>query len=121
MRAPWALEMRAVSAAEPLRLVELLTAAITGCGGWVLCRGSDNRGKINFLLEFERRSCLDIYCILVAAGVELTQSGHFRFTELYQCTRSHLRHCGAEIASLDLEIQTFPAENRHQFLQAPLG
>ena len=106
-RIPWALEMKAVSAEDPSRLVEALTGAILGCGGWVLSRGADDAGKINFLFEFERNACLDVYSILIAAGVELSQSGHVRFTELCQCTRSQQRDCGAEIASIDLEIQTF--------------
>ena len=62
------------------------------------------------LFEFERQACVDIYSVLIAAGVELSQNGHIRFTELCQCTRSQQRDCGAEIASIDLEIQTFPAE-----------
>jgi hypothetical protein len=111
-RIPWALEMKAISVEAPSRLVECLTGGIMGCGGWVLSRGADDAGKINFLFEFERHSCLDIYSILIAAGVELTPSGHVRFTELCQCTRSQQRECGAEIASIDLEIQTFPAEVR---------
>ena len=110
LRIPWALEMKAVSIEEPSRLVESLTGAIMGCGGWVLSRGADDAGKINFLFEFERHSCLDVYSILVAAGVELSQNGHVRFTELCQCTRSQQRSCGTEIASVDLEIQTFPPE-----------
>jgi len=109
-RIPWALEMKGVSAEEPSRLVESLTGAILGCGGWVLSRGADDAGKINFLFEFERNACLDVYSILIAAGVELAPSGHVRFTELCQCTRSQQRDCGAEIASIDLEIQTFGAE-----------
>ncbi len=61
------------------------------------------------LFEFERQACVEIYSMLIAAGLELSQSGHIRFTELCQCTRSHQKDCGAEIASIDLEIQTFPA------------
>ena len=118
---PWALEMKAVSREKPSRLVESLTDEITECGGRVLCRGADPAGKINFLFEFERQSCLDIYCALVAAGVELNQSGHFRLTELYQCTRRQRRKRGAEIASLDLEIQTFSTENGREFIQPPAG
>ena len=109
-RIPWALEMKAVSVEAPSRLVESLTGGIMGCGGWVLSRGADDAGKINFLFEFERNLCLDVYSILIAAGVELAPSGHVRFTELCQCTRSLQQDCGAEIASIDLEIQTFPAE-----------
>jgi hypothetical protein len=105
---PWALEMRAVSAEEPSRLVKTLTGAILGCGGWVLSRGANDSGVVNMLFEFERQACLDIYSVLVAAGLELNQSGHIRFTELCQCTRNNQRECGDEIASVDLEIQTLP-------------
>jgi hypothetical protein len=62
------------------------------------------------LFEFERQACVDIYSVMIATGLELSQSGHVRFTELCQCTRSHPQECGAEIASIDLEIQTFPVE-----------
>jgi hypothetical protein len=107
---PWAMQMQAISNEEPSRLVQTLTGAILGCGGWVLSRGANDTGTISMLFEFERRTCVDIYSVLIAAGVELSQSGHIRFTELCQCTRSHPKECGAEIASVDLEIQTFPAE-----------
>jgi len=62
------------------------------------------------LFEFERRSCVDIYSLLIAAGLELSRSGHIRFTELCQCTRSQLPDCGDEIASVDLDIQVLPAD-----------
>jgi len=95
---------------EPGRLVQSLTGAILGCGGWVLSRGANDSGTINFLFEFERQACLDIYSVLVAAGLELSHSGHVRLTELCQCTRSGDCNCGSEIASVDLEIQTYPGE-----------
>jgi len=108
MGIPWALQMNAVSIEEPGRLVQTLTGAILGCGGWVLSRGANDIGTINMLFEFERNACVEIYSLLIAAGLELSQSGHLRFTELCQCTRSSRIDCGAEIASIDLEIQTFP-------------
>lgn len=110
MSIPWAMEMKAVSVEEPSRLVQTLTGAILGSGGWVLSRGANDTGTVTMLFEFERRACVDIYSLLIAAGLELSQSGHMRFTELCQCTRSHQRDCGTEIASVDLEIQTFPVE-----------
>jgi hypothetical protein len=48
--------------------------------------------------------------VLIAAGLELSQAGHTSFTELCQCTRSRAAECATEIASVDLEIQTFPVE-----------
>ncbi len=110
---PWAMQMKAISIEEPSRLVQTLTGAILGCGGWVLSRGANDSGGITMLFEFERQVCVDIYSVLIAAGLELSQSGHVRFTELCQCTRSHQEDCGTEIASIDLEIQTFPVEMVH--------
>ena len=107
---PWALEMKAISMEEPSRLVQKLTGAILGCGGWVLSRGANDTGMVNMLFEFERQACVEIYSVLVGAGLELSQHGHIRFTELCQCTRNHPGECGAEIASIDLEIQTYPTE-----------
>jgi hypothetical protein len=102
--------MKAISEVEPSRLVCTLTGAILGCGGWVLSRGASDSGTVNMLFEFERQACVDIYSVLIAAGIELSQSGHLRFTELCQCTRNQSRDCASEIASVDLEIQTFPSE-----------
>lgn len=107
---PWAMQMKAISVEEPGRLVQMLTGAILGCGGWVLSRGASDTGTVNMLFEFERQACVDIYSLLIGAGLELSQSGHIRFTELCQCTRSQPWACGAEIASIDLEIQTYPTE-----------
>lgn len=104
------MQMTAVSTEDPSRLVKSLTGAILGCGGWVLSRGASDTGAVSMLFEFERQACIDIYSILIAAGVELSPNGHVRFTELCQCTRSHQRDCGDEIASIDLEIQTYPME-----------
>ena len=107
---PWAMQMKAVSTEEPSRLVRSLTGAILGCGGWVLSRGANDTGRVNMLFEFERQACVDIYTVLIAAGVELSQTGHARLTELCQCTRSQPRACATEVASVDLEVQTFPPE-----------
>src|ERR1700691_323958 len=107
---PWAMEMKAISVEEPSRLVQTLTGAILASGGWVLSRGANDSGMVSMLFEFERQACVEIYSLLIAAGLDLSQSGHIRFTELCQCTRSHQQDCGTEIASIDLEIQTFPVE-----------
>jgi len=113
MSIPWAMEMKAISAGEPSRLVQTLTGAILASGGWVLSRGANDTGTVSMLFEFERQACVEIYSLLIAAGLELSQSGHIRFTELCQCTRSQQTDCGKEIASVDLEIQTFPMEMVH--------
>ncbi len=105
---PWALEMKAVSVEDPSRLVKTLTGAILGCGGWVLSRGANDSGTVTMLFEFERQACVDIYSTLIAAGLELSQTGHMRLTELCQCTCNQQFDCSTDIASVDLEIQTYP-------------
>jgi hypothetical protein len=90
--------------------VQFLTGAILGCGGWVLSRGANERGMVSLLFEFERQACIDMYSILIASGVQLSQAGHIDFTELCRCTRSQQPECATEVASVDLEIQTFPIE-----------
>jgi hypothetical protein len=63
------------------------------------------------LFEFERQGCVDMYTVLIAAGLELSQLAHLRFTELCQCTRSHFDDIGGEIVSVDLEIHSYYLEN----------
>ncbi len=108
---PWTMQLRAVSAEDPARLVQSLTGAILGCGGWVLSRGASNSGVVSLLFEFERQACIDIYSVLIGAGLELSRSAHVHFTELCQCTRNHPHACGRDLASVDLEIHTFPMES----------
>jgi hypothetical protein len=118
MSVPWAMQMQAISTEEPARLVQTLTGAILGCGGWVLSRGADDIGIVSMLFEFERQACVDIYSLLIAAGLELNQNGHIRFTELCQCTRNNRQDCGSEIASIDLEIHTYPVETAQGMLES---
>lgn len=105
---PWALQFRAISNEEPSRLVKTVTGAILGCGGWMLSRSATDSGLIDLLFEFERRSCLEIYSILIASGVELSRTAHLQFTELCQCTILRREGAPDEIVSVDLEIQTSP-------------
>jgi hypothetical protein len=102
------MQMKAISIEEPSRLVQTLTGAILGCGGWVLSRGANDTGTVNMLFEFERQACVEIYSVLIAAGLELSQSGHIRFTELCQCTRSHQQECGARLPASTWRFRPSP-------------
>ena len=111
LNSSWALQMRATTQEEPGRLIQTLTGAILGSGGWVLSRGANDTGLINMLFEFERQNCIDMYTVLIAVGLELSQLAHLRFTELCQCTRSHFDDIGGEIVSVDLEIHSYWMES----------
>jgi hypothetical protein len=110
--------MRAISREEPSRAVKSLTGAILSCGGWVLSRSASDTGLVDILFEFERQSCLEIYSVLIAVGLELSQGAHIRFTELCQCTRMVRKDHSDEIVSIDLEVQTSPisgaSDDSHQ-------
>lgn len=43
----------------------------------MLSRGASDTGLVNLLFEFERHNCIDIYSVLIAAGVDLSPSGQF--------------------------------------------
>lgn len=118
---PWALDVKASSAANPGALTKLVTGVILGCGGWVLSRGADDSGTVSLLFEFERRLCIEIYSALVGSGIELSQGGHRAFTELCRCTSFHFADCEEEIASVDLEIQTLPPETVGSSLNTQRG
>jgi len=98
------MQLRGVSPVEPGRLIKSLTSAIIACGGWVLSRGASDSGILDFLFEFERHACVDIYAVLISVGIDLSPNAHLRFTELCQCTGHALQDRGQEIVSIDLEI-----------------
>jgi hypothetical protein len=110
VNAPWAMEMKAVSIEDPGKLIQALSGAIVGCGGWVLSRGANDAGMVSIFFEFERRNCVDIYGELVATGLVLSQGGHTLLTELCQCTLNQRRNCSQDLVSIDLEVQTYSVE-----------
>lgn len=119
----WALRLRATTGEEPQRLIRFLSGAILGCGGWILSRDLSAEGSVAIAFEFERRVCIDIYTVMISAGLVLSQNSHLRFTELCQCTRNLCfagggttaasKALGSEIASVELEILPDP-ETRHR-------
>lgn len=86
-------------------MVKVLSGSIVDCGGWVLSCSTDIAGKVNMLFEFERQACVEIYTVIIAAGVELGSLEHIRLTGFCQCTLGNPKEWGTEIASVDLQIQ----------------
>jgi len=70
MSIPWALQMKAVSVEEPGRLVQTLTGAILGCGGLGAQPRSKRYRNHQHALRVERQVCVDVYSVLIAAGLE---------------------------------------------------
>ncbi|HEY6445374.1 MAG TPA: hypothetical protein VIY53_02870 [Acidobacteriaceae bacterium] len=68
------------------RTMRFLAAAVMSCGAEVLARGFDAEGNAAIEMEFSRILCVEIYCMLIALGLELDRDAHFRLTALCQCT-----------------------------------
>jgi hypothetical protein len=101
----WELKLTARSLDETAAVLRLLTGAIVGSGGWVFSRTLwDRGGEISF--EFERRACVDMYTVLIAAGLELSQNSHLQLTDLCHCTRNAPPGSRFDLARVDLKIQS---------------
>jgi hypothetical protein len=107
---PWATHLQAISLEAPDHLLRNLTDVIVSCGGWILSRSATDTGIVTILFEFERLACVDVYSGLVGVGLELSRAGHLRLTQLCQCTRSSMQDRESEIASIELEIRTYPLD-----------
>jgi hypothetical protein len=100
------LYLTALIAEDQATVVPRLAANIPDCGGWIRSRSYFDRGTARFVFEFPRDICVEIYSVLVSAGLQLTADSHALLTELCRCTPHlfgpSLRDLPAEdVASLD--------------------
>ena len=103
-------------------LLPTLTAAFSNCGGWVLERKTLSPTHMEFRVEIQLRSVLDLYASMIGTGVELTRSGHEALTE--QCTRrNHLRMSAelGQVISIRLEISFLDDVTLHSLLASGSG
>src|SRR5437764_6570356 len=70
-------------------LLPVLLSAIADCGGWVLGRRSLSTSSIEFRLEIQMCSILDLYASIISSGLELTRSGHIAMSNLCTCLTYH--------------------------------
>lgn len=102
----WVLEMFATSTEEPMHLAQTLVRAVAAGGGWVLSHVVNDTGEISTVFEFERQTCVNMYCSLIATGIELSQRGHEQLTELCQCACSQQKDFGLDVACIELSVRT---------------
>jgi hypothetical protein len=98
------LRLTALSADNPERLVRFLTGALLACGGWVLTRATQGDHSAELEFEFARASCVEIYAVLVAAGLELSRGSHLQLADLCQCTRNLIETRACDIARVELVV-----------------
>lgn len=118
----WNLRLTALSADEPERLVRFLTGALLSCGGWVLTRTTQGQEAAELDFEFARAACVDIYSVLVAAGLELSRDSHVQMAELCHCTKNLIESRAFDIARADLVVyRTGSAALCDDFALKPTG
>lgn len=80
------LYLSALIADDQSTVVPRLAVNIPDCGGWIRSRSYFDRGTARFVFEFPRDICVEIYSVLVSAGLQLTADSHALLTELCRCT-----------------------------------
>jgi hypothetical protein len=130
------LYLTALIAEDQATVVPRLAANIPDCGGWIRSRSYFDRGTARFVFEFPRDICVEIYSVLVSAGLQLTADSHALLTELCRCTPHlfgpSLRNlpaedeasldaatryiCSLEIVKVQLQIWTVKSEELENHL-----
>ena len=107
LRAPcgWDLNLSALCADDAPRTVRFLTGAVLACGGNVLSRRFDPGDTAAIEFEFLRATCVEMYSLLIAAGLELTAQSHWSMATLCQCTRETLESTASDPVRVELTIR----------------
>jgi hypothetical protein len=110
----WDLTLTALHAEDQQRAVRFLTGAILACGGWVLSRSIRGSDSAEITFEFARALSLEIYSLLIAAGLELSRDAHVSMTELCQCTKALISTCAYDVARIRLIVLQKPPDCEHK-------
>lgn len=101
----WELSLNGQCADDTARTVRFLTGAVMACGGFVLSRRFDAGETAAIEFEFVRAMCVEMYSVLIAAGLELTAQSHLIMASLCQCTRETLEATAGDPVRVDLTIR----------------
>lgn len=102
----WELNLSALCADDAPRTVRFLTGAVMACGGYVLCRRFDAVNSATIEFEFVRAACVEIYSVLIAAGLELSAQSHRTMATLCQCTRETLETTAGDPVRIEVTIRS---------------
>ncbi len=109
---PWDLTLTGVCTEDAPRTVRFLTGAVMACGGCVLSRRFDGGEAAAIEFEFVRAGCVEMYSVLIAAGLELSAQSHRTLAALCQCTRETLEATGADPVRVELTVREAAADSR---------
>jgi hypothetical protein len=110
------IDIQSFSYEERTAVLPLLTNSFADCGGWVLDRKTLSPTAIEFRIEIQLRSVLDLYAAILSAGIELTRAAHLALTDLCTC-RKHLRIADlGQVIALRIEISFLEDVTLHSLL-----
>ncbi len=105
----WEMNLSALCSEDAARTVRFLTGAVMACGGCVLSRRFDADQTAAIEFEFIRATCVEMYSVLIAAGLELTAQSHMILATLCQCTRETLETTASDPVHVELVIRRVDA------------
>jgi hypothetical protein len=113
------LAIQSFSYDERASVLPLLNETFADCGGWILDRRIISPATLEFHVEIQLRSILDLYAAILAAGVELTRSAHIALTYLCTC-RQHMSTPAdlGQIVLLRIEVSFLEDVTLHSFLNS---
>jgi hypothetical protein len=111
------IDIQSFSYDERTAVLPLLTSSFADCGGWVINRKTLSPTSIEFRIEIQLRSVLDLYVAILTAGIELTRAAHLSLTDLCTC-RKHLRGSAdlGQVITLRIEIAFLEDVTLHSLL-----
>jgi len=101
----WDLNLTALCTEEAPRTVRFLTGAVMACGGYVLSRRFDAGESAAIEFEFVRATCVEMYSVMIASGLELSAQSHRVMATLCQCTRETLEVTAGDPVRVELTIR----------------
>jgi hypothetical protein len=101
----WELNLAALCSEDAARTVRFLSGAVMACGGYVLSRRFDTEQSAAIEFEFIRATCVEMYSVLIAAGLDLTAQSHIVLSTLCQCTRETLETTASDPVRVELIIR----------------
>jgi hypothetical protein len=111
------IDIKTFSYAERAAVLPQLTTSFADCGGWVLDRKTLSPTTVQFRIEIQLRSVLDLYTAILSVGIELTRAAHLSFQDLCTC-RQHLQSSVelGQVLTLRIEISFLDDVTLHSLL-----
>jgi hypothetical protein len=115
------LHIQSYSYEEQKAIFPMLAESVSRCGGIVVSRRAASRSLLELCVEISLGDVLELYCALVAAGLELTRSAHLRLTELCLYGNYYAETEQDQAVSIYVEISFLEENNPHgQWLNGPI-